>query len=188
MKRYKWLLIAVACFSLCVIPLSGCFSQLELEVLQAELDELAEDNSRLEADLGEANANLSSLQADYDELSDRYDELNEDYESLESELSQVEECQSPRDFSSLSELRDWVESNDVSEKPITDYVEDWFVRALEVQEDAIADGYVVSADYDVDEEGSIVGVWCTAIAGGRLFFWDPETDELFEEYALGTVK
>lgn len=188
MKRYKWLLATVVCFSVCIIPLTGCFSQFELEALRAELNGLAEDNSRLEADLEKANSDLSSLQADYEELSDRYDELNADYEKVSSEMSQMRENYPPRDFSSLTELRDWVESNDVSEKPVTTYVEDWFVRALEVQADAIEGGYVVSADYDVDEDGMIVAVWCTAIAGGRLFYWDPETNELFEEYALGTLK
>jgi len=186
MKRFNWLLMGIMVLSISIIPLTGCASQLGIEILQAELANLAEENSELEADLASTNAELVSLQTDYDALSASYDELNEDYEAVNQELSQIEESHPPRDFDSLSELRDWVESNDVSEKPITTYEEDWFLRALEIQADAVEDGYVVSADYDVDDDGIIV--WCTAIAGGRLFFWDPETDDIFEEYGFGTLK
>ncbi len=76
-----------------------------------------------------------------------------------------------RDFTSLSELQDWLLENDVSEKPSTKYAEDWYGRALEVQEDALKAGYIVSA-----------------VINGKVFYWDPETDEVFEEYYLGTVK
>ena len=93
-----------------------------------------------------------------------------------------------RDFSSLTELNDWLAGNDVSEKPVTEYAEDWYNRALEVQEDAIRDGYIVSADYDYDAEAESVMVWCTTIIHGRVFYWDPETDDVFEDYNLGTVK
>lgn len=187
MKRFNWLLMGIMILSISIIPLTGCASQLGIEMLQADLATLAEENSKLEADLASTNAELVSLQTDYDALSSSYDELNEDYEAVTDELSQMKQIYPPRDFNSLSELRDWVENNDVSEKPVTQYVEDWYVRSLEIQEDAIKDGYVVSADYDVDEDGLVIA-WCTAIAGGRLFYWDPETDVLFEEFALGTLK
>jgi hypothetical protein len=93
-----------------------------------------------------------------------------------------------KDFSSLDELEEWLVENDVSEKPVTEYAEDWYRRALEVQSDALADGYVVSVDYDVMEDGESMTVWCTAVVGGRVFYWDPETDEVYEEYSLGTVR
>ena len=79
-----------------------------------------------------------------------------------------------------------MERNDVSDKPVTEYAEDWFSKALEIQADALEDGYIVNADYDVFEEDEGITVWCTAIAGGRLFFWDPETDEVNEEIVFGT--
>jgi hypothetical protein len=93
-----------------------------------------------------------------------------------------------RDFSSMSELRDWLLENDISEKPATTYAEDWYGRALEVQEDAFADGYIISVDYDMLEDGESVLVWCTAVINGRVFYWDPETDDVFEDYTLGTVE
>ena len=91
-----------------------------------------------------------------------------------------------RDFSSLRELQDWLLANDVSERPPTQYADAWYSKALEIQEDALKDGYIVSADYDAMEEGVVV--WCTTVINGKVFYWDPETDEVFEEYYLGTVK
>lgn len=93
-----------------------------------------------------------------------------------------------RDFSSLSELQDWLLENDVSQKPDTMYAEDWYGRALEVQEDALKDGYLVSADYDYDPETDSYWVYCVTVINGRIFYWDPETDDVFEDMAMGTVK
>jgi len=31
-------------------------------------------------------------------------------------------------------------------------------------------------------------VWCTAVINGKVFYWDPETDDVFEDYTLGTVE
>jgi hypothetical protein len=93
-----------------------------------------------------------------------------------------------RDFSSLSELQDWLLANDVSEKPDTTYAEDWYGRALEVQEDALKDSYIVSADYDYNSETESYIVTCVTTINGHIFYWNPETDEVFEEYGLGTVK
>ncbi|MFC1984555.1 hypothetical protein ACFLU0_00875 [Chloroflexota bacterium] len=111
-----------------------------------------------------------------------------DYEAVQNELAEIKEVYPPKDFSSLSELNDWLLGNDVSEKPASTYGEDWYGRALEVQEDAIRDGYIVSADYDYDDEEGLYFVWCTTIINGRVFYWDPETDDVFEDTVIGTVK
>lgn len=190
---WRLLLCILGC-SLLALPLSGCFSPYELEALRGELTTLTEENSQLEADLAkaesdlvEARAEVENLQSEYDQLDARYEELNADYQTANDELTQIRSTFPPRDFDSLTELREWLEGNDVSEKPTTLYAEDWYGRALELQEDALMDGYVISVDYDAAEEGMIT-IWCTAIVGGRLFYWDPETDDVMEEFGLGTVK
>ena len=111
-----------------------------------------------------------------------------EYEALEAELNDLKEVCPPRDFSSLSELEDWLSNNDISEEPITQYADEWYRKALRIQEDALEDGYIVSADYDLWEDGETASVWCVAIVRGRVFFWDPESDELTEEIFFGTVK
>lgn len=111
-----------------------------------------------------------------------------EYEALQAELDGIKEVYPPTDFSSLAELEDWLENNDISEEPITEYADEWYRKALRIQEDALEDGYIVSADYDIWEDGETATVWCVAIVRGRVFFWDHETDEVTEEIFFGTVK
>ncbi len=133
-------------------------------------------------------AGCGVAQSDYDGLKADFDEAKARYEAAESELAQVREVYPLRDFPSLTALKDWLAENDVSEKPDTTYAEDWYGRALEVQEDAAVDGYIISADYDYSEEEEAYLVWGIAIINGKIFYWDPETDEVFEDDVLGTVK
>ena len=50
------------------------------------------------------------------------------------------------------------------------------------------DGYIVSVNYDYDAEDDSYSVWCTTIINGRIFYWDPETNGVFEDNDFGTVK
>ena len=168
MKRLNWLLIGALLLSLTMVLLAGC------GVPQADYDEL--------------DAQYTTLQVDYDELDAEHATLQADYEAVRSELAEIKEVYPPGDFPSLSELNEWLLENDVSEKPDTTYAEDWYGRALEVQEDALKDGYITSADVDYDEDDSVYFVYCATIINGRVFYWDPETDEVFEYNVLGTVK
>jgi hypothetical protein len=93
-----------------------------------------------------------------------------------------------RDFSSLEELNQWLQANDVSEQPICDYASEWYGKALQVQEDALKDGYTVSAAYYYDPYSESYAVYCLAIIGGDVWYWDPETDEPYADYSLGKVK
>ena len=51
------------------------------------------------------------------------------------------------------------------------------MKALEIQEDALNDGYIVSAWIDYYPDVEIYSVLCTAVVDGRVWMWDPETDE-----------
>ena len=97
------------------------------------------------------------------------------------------ECQL-RDFSSYEELAQWLQANDVSEKPISDYASQWYSKALEVQEDALRDGYIVSAAYYYDSLTDTYPVYCLTIIDGDVWYWDPETDEPYTDFSLGKVK
>lgn len=188
MKRYKRLLIGSVVLSLALVLLVGCgASQSEYETLQAENASLADEKTSLEVELGQANSDLTKAEADYDTLKTGYDGLNDDYDSVAAELAEIKEVYPPRDFSSLSELRDWLLENDVSEKPVTTYIEDWYGRALEIQEDALKDGYIISVDYDYYGEDDSYDVWCTTIIDGYIWYWDPEIDEVFQDDDFGVV-
>jgi hypothetical protein len=54
----------------------------------------------------------------------------------------------------------------------------WYAAALAVQREAAEDGFLVSAVV-IDKpgaEGEYI-VWCTALAGGDLYWWHPEDTE-----------
>jgi hypothetical protein len=97
------------------------------------------------------------------------------------------ECH-PRDFSSYEELTQWLQANDVSEQPISDYASEWYYKALQVQEDALKDGYIVSANYYYDSSTGKYVVYCVTIIDGDIWCWDPETDQPYADYSLGKVK
>jgi hypothetical protein len=102
-------------------------------------------------------------------------------------LSGCTNCQL-RDFSSYEELVQWLQANDVSEKPVSDYASEWYNKALEVQEDALRDGYIVSANYYYDPSTDTYIVYCVTIIDGNIWCWDPETDQPYADYSLGKVK
>jgi hypothetical protein len=97
------------------------------------------------------------------------------------------ECQ-PRDFASYEELTQWLQANDVSEQPVSDYASEWYYKALLVQEDALKDGYTVSAAYYYDTATDTYVVYCVTIIDGDIWCWDPETDQPYADYSLGKVK
>jgi hypothetical protein len=96
-------------------------------------------------------------------------------------------CQ-PRDFASYEELLGWLQANDVSEQPVSDYASEWYSKALQIQEDAMKDGYIVSAAYRYDESDGTYSVYCITIIDGDIWYWDPETDQPYADYSLGKVK
>ena len=167
MKRSNWLLIGLLVLCLAIIPLAGCgVPQSEYEALQGENATLVEENTSLKAELVGVQSDLAKAQADY--------------EAASNELAEIKEVYPPRDFSSLSELQDWLLENDVSERPAAQFVEGAYLKALEIQEDALKDGYIVSAwiDYYPDTEEFYIN--CTAVADGNVWMWNPETDELLD--------
>jgi hypothetical protein len=118
---------------------------------------------------------------------EKYDELLQENTNLREELNNLKEVYPLHDFSSLNELQEWLAENDVSEREDVTVAERWISKALEIQEDAARDGYLVSMDYDEDEDG-MVSVFCITIIDGNIWWWDPETDEPFQDYTFGKVK
>ena len=121
----------------------------------------------LQAERDAALSQLATLQAGYDALVAVYP---------------------PRDFSSVEELENWLLENDVSEQPPPDIfdVEQMYSRALQIQADALKDGYIVSVDIDVISF-DLAYIACVAIIDGDFWWWYPETDELSQYTGLGKV-
>ena len=179
MKRFNWLLIGLLVLGVVLVLL--LVSRSEYEALQADYDILQQQSSGLSSQLQQAQSDLTSLQADYDTL-------NTDYEAVSQELADIERVYPPRDFSSVLELRNWLQLNDVSDQPPTPDVSSWYSKALQIQEDALRNGYIISVDFDYDPETDSFYVFCVTIINGDIWFWDPETDEPFQYTGFGNVK
>lgn len=169
--------------------------QSELVAIQTEKDTLQADRDALQADKNALETREAALQADYDTLGDGTDSLKVDLASIQSlydaareEIAGLNAVHPPREFLSRGELEDWLLTNNVSEKPAGVYAEDWYAHAMEVQADALGDGYIVSVDYDYDAAEDAYFIYCTTVISGTVWYWNPETDVLFEETAFSAIK
>ena len=154
MKPYGWLLLIASLAVVLVL----------LFVSRAEYNDLETDLANLQDDL----AGLQTL-----------------HDSTQAELADIKQLYPPRDFSSEQELREWLAANDVSDLPPLSMldVELRYARALMIQEDALADGYIISVDFDVP-----IYVACIAIIDGYLWVWEPESDNVFLYQGWDRVK
>ena len=92
------------------------------------------------------------------------------------------------DFPDSETLASWVESHAQEFEP-GGGAEAWYRAAIAVQREAANDGYLVSAVItgNPDFPGEYM-VWCTALAGGDLYWWHPEDTEctlMFTSEELG---
>ena len=129
MKRFNWLLIGFTTMCLAMVLLAGCVSQSEYDVLQAEYD---------------------ALQAEYESLQATYDALNADHEDASQELAEIREVYPPRYFNNYNELEDWVDE----QTPISYTPYNLFDKHLELQENALAEGYIWSVE--LSREGIVM--------------------------------
>ena len=87
---------------------------------------------------------------------------------------------------SLEELEDWLRLNDVSERPGAQFNQEIWNKAQEIKEAAAKDGYRISPHWV--KENDLYSVYCEAIVDGETWYWDPETDDLYQDVELAKVK
>jgi hypothetical protein len=174
---------------LLAISLSGCgISQEEYDAAVARADGLAADKAGLETQVASLRAAKATLEADTVGLQSQVTALQSDKESLQADktaadLTAVNDVFPPRQFAALQELKVWLTGNSISERLPSIYAEDWYQAGLDLQLDAIEEGFIVSVDYDVFDDGTY-GICCTTVINGTIYYWDPETDDYFEETGL----
>jgi hypothetical protein len=122
------------------------------------------------AGCGVAQSDYDALLAQKQALENEKNSLQSEYDAVKNELSAIEEVYPPREFSSRTQLENWLFENDVSDKPESTYVDGWFSKALEIQNEALLDGYIVSADYDYFEADDTYLVFCTTMIDGYVWY------------------
>ena len=119
--------------------------------------------------------------ADYDALQADFDSLQTDYNAVNNELAAIKDVYPPHEFPSRVALEEWLRTNDVSEKPDAESAEGWIARALEIQKDALTDGYIINVDYDGPDEDYVYTIYCTTVIDGNIWVWGPDSDEVIQD-------
>ena len=153
----------------------------DLKTAESQLATKTSELSDVQSDLSTANTTINDLES-------QITNLEQENNTLQDSLDEIGEVFPARYFSSLDELLDWLQGNNLSERPPSVYADDWYSNGLLLQEDALNDGYIISVDYDYfpDEEAYIVS--CVTIINGYIYWWDPETDDVFQEPDFGPVR
>jgi len=147
----------------------------QLGSAQAKVSELTSNLGKAEAELTTTQAELTTTQAELTTTQAELTTTQTEYEATKQELTEIKKVYPPDDFSSRSELVDWLKANDVSEEPPASSVESVYSRALKIQQDALKDGYIISVDIDELGEGSFL-IACVAIIDGDFWSWGPNSD------------
>lgn len=145
------------------------------ETLDAERDALLADKEILVAEKNTLAIENAILVLERDALVVARDALAAEKGILETEIQNIQKATPLKGFSTLSEFKGWIMAHI---QPETTYLDDAFLAACKVQEEAMADGYLMGLDIDDygDDEGSVV---LTTFVGNQLYWWFVEDEELY---------
>ena len=146
--------------------------------LESDLEAEKSKTEKLEGDLSAEQSKAAKLESDVAAAQSTVSGLKSSLAGVQSKLDEINKVYPPRHFSTLQKLQDWLNENGVSDRAPSEFAEDLYKKALDIQEAALEDGYIISAyvDYYPDEE--LFVVLCEAVADGYVYAWDPETDEI----------
>lgn len=157
----------------------------ELASVQAELETTGDELTARNAELESAESEIASLETEKNSLISEkealqasYDELNGENSAVMQELADIKEVYPARYFSSKKELQDWLYANDVSDRPASTIAEPLYEKALDIQEAALKDGFIISSYIDYYSDTGEYMIILEAVAGGDVYVFNPETDDL----------
>jgi chromosome segregation ATPase len=150
----------------------------ELGSTESELESVRNELGSTESELESVKDDLTASQSEVSELTSSLGKSKTELDGVRDELNEIKEVYPARHFSSMKELEDWLLANDVSDRPASTAAENSYGKALDIQEAALKDGYIISAYIDYFTEEEIFLVLLEAVADGNVFAWNPETDEL----------
>ena len=173
----RWFLVGVMLLLASSLVVGCGIPQEEYDAVLAERDAAQAEVESLKSDLATVEGNLATAEGDLATVQSQISSLQSDLTAVQKELAEIKEVYPARHFNTIQELQGWLTANDVSDRPMATTAEATYSKALEIQQDALEDGYIVSAwiDYYPDEESFYLN--CTAVAGGVVWMWNPETDE-----------
>ena len=164
---------------LTMVPLAGCAASPGTQALQDENATLREENASLKAEyqnlqtehtaLLEENARLKGeletgqVGMPETDTEEAYAKLEKECAAIEAELAEIRRACPPKHFANLQDLRKWVDKR-------TPEITQLGIKAhLELQEMALADGYIWSVSRDATH-----GIASYCRAGDIVYFVDIE--------------
>ncbi|MFC2063339.1 hypothetical protein ACFLS8_05300 [Chloroflexota bacterium] len=164
------LLLITSFLVLVVLLAGGC------GVSQDDYDKVTVDLEKAQQELFAVKAELSASQSIISDLMTSLEEAEVELDTPKGELNDIREVLPPQYFPSSMELRDWLAENAVSESPPTTVAETLYTKGLQIQEDALKDGYIISVDLDPGKQEDEWYISCVAVIDGDLWAWGPESD------------
>ncbi len=152
-----------------------------------EYNNLIRQNESLQNEYQALRTDYDNLETAYNMSEEQYSKLNLDYEAIEIELSSIKEVYPPREFNSHRELTDWLRDNPVPDEGTQVYANDMYAQTLQIREDALKYGYIVSATCVYDEETELYTVSCETVINGHMFWWYPDEDIAYDDPYLGFI-
>ena len=148
-------------------------------------DELVSDYTSLVASNNELKASYNALNADFTELNTLYDNKVSDYDSLfavyediSQQLDDIAAVYPPVYFSSKTELETWLADNDLSDSPMPESAYSRMLMTIELQQAALADGYIISTVIEYRAVEDRYYNFCQAVINSTVYWWFPWSDEL----------
>ena len=124
----KWFILSILSFLMLSLTLGCGIPQEQYDALAAELSAAQNELQSVKAELGSNQSKVSELTSSLEKSQGELQSTRADLKSTQSELDSakeslaaIEEVYPPRDFTSLTELEEWLRKNNVSERPITEY-------------------------------------------------------------------
>ena len=131
--------------------------------------------------LADVRSELSGVSAELSGVSAELVGVRSELSGVSAELEIMQGKYPPRRFSSRLELESWLggQPNPSSSSDVIQL----FRHALDLQQAAADDGFLISADYMGPFDDETYYVWCSAVlADGSYYWWNPDTDDIY--YAL----
>jgi len=175
--RRRSFLVALFLFVMVLLVGSCGVPQNQYDLVAADLENTRQELFSVQAELVVSESKVSDLTSSLEEHKADLEAKEYELAAVQEELAEIKEVYPPRDFSTSKELQDWLAANDVSEFSHSTVAENLYAKALQIQEDALTDGLIISVDLDPGKQKDEWYISCVAVIDGELWAWGPESDE-----------
>ncbi|ADJ26196.1 conserved hypothetical protein [Dehalogenimonas lykanthroporepellens BL-DC-9] len=146
-----------------------------IDVRDQTIGELNSDISNLQSQLSDSEFELTTTKNDFQDLNDQLSTTINQLTTTQDQLTEIQSKYPLKNFSSLFQLQAWA-NNHI--QPYQQYANGTYAGALEIQEAAMNEGYLVSACLEETSSG-LYFISMQAMIGSTLYWWHPEDGNVY---------